>query len=116
MKVRTVYFKVKRTAEAAQFWGQFLRLQPQSESQDWIEFLVGDVRIAMIALAPDPGAEGCTCVPVFELSDAELPGEVERARSLGARVVFDGLDDPEVRSIVLADPYGHEFELSRFHG
>ena len=38
---------------------------------------------------------------------------IERAKSLGASVVIDGLDDPKMHSIVLAAPSGHEFELCR---
>lgn len=36
---------------------------------------------------------------------------IERAKELGARVVADNFKDPDLNSIVLADPYENKFEI-----
>ncbi len=38
-----------------------------------------------------------------------------KLKNLGATVIVNGLNDPNLLSIVFADPWGNEFELSRFH-
>jgi hypothetical protein len=49
--------------------------------------------------------------PGFELAPTELAASIERAKSLGATIVLDGLANPQMNSIVMAAPSGHEFEL-----
>jgi hypothetical protein len=114
MKVRTIYFRVIDMKPSADFWKAFLRTEPNKTFPDWQEFLVGGVRIAILR---DKKLEhsGSGCVPVFEVPDDELTDAISRAKGLGAKVVLDGLEDPEVRSIVFADPAGHEFEITTFH-
>ena len=56
--------------------------------------------------------KGSNCVPVFEFEGNEIVKCVEKAKSLGCLIVFDGLDDPNVQSIVLKDPNGNEFDLN----
>lgn len=58
---------------------------------------------------------GSNCVPVFEFSDEEVMKYVEKAKSLGATVIKEGLDDPNLKSVVFADPFVNEFEVSKFH-
>lgn len=52
---------------------------------------------------------------MFEFEDAILPEYIERAKKLGAEIIIDGLSDPNLQSVVMRDPFGHEFELSKFH-
>jgi predicted lactoylglutathione lyase len=54
-------------------------------------------------------------VPVFEFDESNLHIFLDRARGLGATVVLDGLKNEAMRSIVLASPDGHEFELCTCH-
>jgi hypothetical protein len=78
-------------------------------------FLVGNLRLGLLLNDFNDQFSGCNCVPVWEFSEAELPLYIERAKSLGATVLVDGLEDPNLKSIVFKDPIGNEFELSTFH-
>jgi catechol 2,3-dioxygenase-like lactoylglutathione lyase family enzyme len=111
MRVRSTYFKVEDMPACVAFWRTFLQLEPAKESAHWSEFVLGDVRLGLLLNDFDERIEGNSAVPVLEASASELPELVERAKSLGATVVLDGLADPEMNSIVLATPSGHEFEL-----
>ena len=113
MRIRSVYFKVKEMSPAVGFWRSLLQQEPIKESSHWSEFKVGEVRLGF--LLNDFGEEisGNSSVPVIELEPSELPAFIERAKSHGATVVLDGLDNPKMNSIVLAAPFGQEFELCK---
>ncbi len=40
---------------------------------------------------------------------------IEKAKGLSSSVILDGLTNPNLWSIVFANPWGKEFELSKFH-
>lgn len=114
MRIRTIYFKVRSMAAPRAFWSAFLNAAPTKDFEEWCEFRVGDVRFALLVL--DGSEPGGGCVPVFEFADADaVRREVDRATALGASVVLDGLADPEVQSVVLDDPVGNQFELTKVH-
>lgn len=119
MKIRTIYFKVHDMAKAVAFRENLLKVKPHKSFDEWHEFMVGDMRFALLLNDEDGDSDdtsaGNNCVPVFELPDADLQGYIITAIGLGGEIVFDGLNDPDVQSIVLADPFGNEFELSKFH-
>jgi catechol 2,3-dioxygenase-like lactoylglutathione lyase family enzyme len=114
MKIRTIYFKVPDTAKACDFWSTLLLTAPHKDFDSWKEINCGNIRLGFLQ-NPGDVVTGSSCVPVFEFSDDALPAYIERARALGAQVVVDGLNDPHMKSIAFRDPFGHEFELSRFH-
>jgi len=115
MRIRTAYFKVTDMASATAFWEHLLEQPPARKSERWTEFLVGEVRLGL--LLNDFGEElvGSGCVPVFEFAAAQLQPFLSRAKALGASVVLDGLNNEAMKSIVLASPDGHEFELCTCH-
>lgn len=114
MRVRTIYFKVVDIGPPRLFWSKFLDQTPRKDFESWCEFMAEGVRIALLKL--DEEERGNACVPVFELPDAAAVREsVGRAVDLGAKVFIDGLDAPDVQSVVLIDPVGNQFELSMFH-
>lgn len=115
MKVRTIYFKVTDMKKAVDFWQKLLEVKPHKTWPEWHEFMVGELRLGLLLSDADDKYSGSNCVPVFEFSHAELTKYIDKANSLGAKVVFDGLEDPDVLSIVFADPFGNQFELSKFH-
>ena len=115
MKIRTIYFKVLNMERAVEFWQGLLGIKPHKSSPTWHEFLVGSLRLGLLLNDFDDQCKGSNCVPVWEFSDEELPAYIERAKSLGAKVLVDGLTDANLKSFVFADPFGNEFELSRFH-
>jgi hypothetical protein len=98
-------------AAAVAFWSSLLLQEPAKSSSHWSEFLLGEVRLGLLLNDFDEEIRGNSCVPVFELGAAELPGTIERAKGLGATVVLDGLANPSMSSIVMATPSGQEFEL-----
>lgn len=115
MKIRTVYFKVSDMPKAVAFWQGLLRIEPHKRYPEWHEFMVGTLRLGLWLNDCGDSYTGSNCVPVWEFDDAVLPQYIERAKSLGATVVVDGLDNPKLKSVVFRDPFGNEFELSRFH-
>jgi catechol 2,3-dioxygenase-like lactoylglutathione lyase family enzyme len=115
MKLRTVYLKVGNMNEAAAFWQQVLERAPQRQSPKWTEFLIGDVRLGLLLNDFGDDFDGSGAVPVFEFEKDALLAFLDRAKANGAKVVVDGLDDPNMKSIVLRSPDGHEFELCTCH-
>ena len=115
MKIRTIYFKVNDMASAVQFWTNFLNLAPVKKSSRYHEWRIQDLNFGLVLNDMGDKWTGSNCAPVFEFDDNEVLSWVERAKSLGATVILDALKDPELLSIVMADPWGNEFEISKFH-
>ena len=116
MKVRTVYFKVRRLEDAAAFWSALLARPPAKSFPEWIEFRVGSVNLGLLRThGPTSAQPGC--VPVFELPDDEVEGCIRRAKELGATVLLEGEDHPDHprTAAVLRDPFGNEFEVTNLH-
>ena len=115
MRIRTTYLKVSDMERSATLWESLLQLAANRKTERWTEFSVGEVRFGL--LLNDFGDEfsGSGCVPVFEFDESNLHIFLDRARGLGATVVLDGLKNEAMRSIVLASPDGHEFELCTCH-
>ncbi len=116
MKIRTVYFKVSQLKNVVSFWQAFLEVKPHKNTKAWAEFRCGDLNFALLAM---PGfaipPDGANFVPVFEFADKALEDAKTRALGLGARIVVDVADHPDRMSYVLVDPFGNEFEITRFH-
>ena len=115
MKIRTIYFKVDNMTQAVNFWRNLLEIIPHKNSEQWAEFMVGSLRLGLLLNDYGDKVCGSNCVPVWEFSDEELPKYIKKAKELGAAVIEDGLNNPNLKSVVFADPFGNEFELSRFH-
>jgi catechol 2,3-dioxygenase-like lactoylglutathione lyase family enzyme len=115
MKIRTIYFKVADPAKAAAFWSALLQVPPHKDFESWKEIHCGNIRLGFLLNDFGDKFSGSGCVPVFEFADEALPAYIERAKALGAEVLVDGLNDPNMKSIAFRDPFGHEFELSKFH-
>ena len=115
MKIRTVYFKVSDMSKAVSFWRDLLKIEPHKKFDTWHEFMVGDVRLGLLLNDFGDKFSGSNCVPVLEFDDTEVMTYVERAKNLGAQIIKEGLDDPNLRSVVFADPFGNAFEISKFH-
>lgn len=115
MKIRTIYFKVNDMKKAVKFWKSLLGIEPHKKFKNWHEFLIGNIRLGLLLNNFGDKFSGCNCAPVFEFSDKELPKYIEKAKKSGAKVITDGLDDPNLKSIVFKDPFGNEFEFSKFH-
>lgn len=115
MKIRTIYFKVTDMPKAVAFWRSFLGIEPHKKFPKWHEFMTENIRLGLLLNDFGDTYSGSNGVPVFEFGDDEVIAYVEKAKSLGATVIKEGLDDPNLRSVVFADPFGNEFEVSRFH-
>jgi predicted enzyme related to lactoylglutathione lyase len=114
MKIRTIYFKVSDMKKAVEFWEQFLGIKPHKTFDEWHEFMLENIRLGLLLHTEDK-TKGSNCVPVFEFKDEEVLSYVEKAKRLGATEIFNGLEDPDILSITFADPWGNEFEVSKFH-
>ncbi len=113
MKIRTIYFKSAKITGLCNFWSELLKVKPNKDFPEWKEILCGNVRLGFLKL--DEKISGANCVPVFEFDDHLLDSYVKRALKLGAEMIEDGRDNPKLLSAVMRDPFGNEFELSKFH-
>jgi catechol 2,3-dioxygenase-like lactoylglutathione lyase family enzyme len=115
IKIRTIYFKVTDMAKAVAFWKELLGIEPHKQFDSWHEFMTDNIRLGLLLNDFGDQYTGSNCVPVFELPDEKVMEYVNRAKKLGATVIKEGLDDPDLKSVVFADPFGNEFEISKFH-
>lgn len=115
MKIRTIYFKSNDLKASKAFWQELLDMEPHKNFDGWVEFKLDNINLG---IWPNDGSSKWSSsgtVPVFEFKDSELPAYIEKAQTLGAKVILNGLDDPNLLSVVFADPWGNEFEFSKFH-
>lgn len=115
MKIRTIYQKVKNMEAARFFWESFFSLKPSKSSPKWCQFDLENINFALLLNVFDDELKGSNTVPVFELPEDEIVKVVEKAKALSCVVVIDGLSSPDMQSIVLKDPSGNEFEISKVH-
>ncbi len=110
MRLRTVYMKVDDMKAATEFWTKLLQRELDKQSDHWCEFDLGNLRLGF--LLNDFGDEhaGSRTTVMFEMAEEECRTFIDRARLLGAETVSDNFDDPNLRSVVLRDPAGQEFE------
>ncbi len=113
LKIRTIYFSSVDPQALCDFWSALLERKPHKNSDDWKELMCDNIRLGFLKL--DEPHSGSNCVPVFEFDDADLDSYFQRAKALGAELLIDGRDDPNLLSVVMRDPQGNTFELSKFH-
>jgi len=102
-------------AKAVSFWTDFLGMPPVKTFAKYHEWRIQELNFGLALNDFGDKWAGANCAPVFEFKDEEVLSWVAKAKSLGAKVILDALDDPELLSVVMADPWGNEFELSKFH-
>ncbi len=116
MKIRTIYFKVADMESALTFWRSFFEQEPPKRSQYWSEFRCNNINFGLLWEKEFKVQENqSNFVPVFEFQDDELENMKNRAMKNGATVLVDIKDHPDKKSYVLLDPFGNEFEVTRFH-
>ena len=115
MKIRTIYFKVNNMDTAVKFWTAFLGSNPVKTYTQYHEWRIGELNFGLALNDFGDKWTGANCAPVFEFDDNEVLSWVDKAKSLGATVILDALEDPKLLSVVMADPWGNEFEVSKFH-
>ena len=101
---------------AVAFWQGFLQETPPKRSKYWSEFKCDNINLGLLweedyRVPKDQS----NFIPVFEFQDDQLEFMKDRALSLGATVYVDIKDHPDKKSYVLLDPFGNEFEVTRFH-
>jgi hypothetical protein len=116
MKIRTVYFKVSDMDGAVRFWQGFLQQTPLKRSTYWSEFKCSNINLGLLWEEGFQVVKAqANFIPVFEFQETELEGMKTRALKLGASVLVDIADHPDKKSYVLLDPFGNEFEVTKFH-
>ena len=115
LKVRTVYFKVSDMDKAKHFYKSFLEMEPHKEGNVWCEFKLSNINLGLRLNDFSDKWEGSNFVPVFEFLEQEVFKYVSLAKSLGAEIVTDALEDTQMQSVIMRDPFGNEFEISKFH-
>lgn len=113
MKIRTIYFFAPQMNESISFWEKFLGFPPHKKSNYWSEFKCENINLGLIA--ENNNANRSSCVPVFEVRANELENTKQRALDFGATIYVDITKHPDKQSYVLKDPFGNEFEITKFH-
>ncbi|MEI6477566.1 MAG: VOC family protein [bacterium] len=116
MKIRAMYFKVNDMEAELAFWQKLFGRTFEKKTETYFECKIDDTRIALMQGEDGDSYSGSGAVPVFEYNEIELGHYADKAISLGATLVLDGMRDPNIQGMVLRDPEGHEFELTRLHG
>jgi hypothetical protein len=102
--------------KAVSFWAGLLQKAPSKNSKWWSEFRCENINLGILWMENfSVDKDQSNFVPVFELSDSPLEPTKERALAAGASVVVDIANHPDKKSYVLADPFGNEFEITKFH-
>ena len=115
MKIRTAYFKTPNMEESVNFWGKVLAIEPHKKSEYWSEFKCDNINFGLLKMDGfEVGKDKSNFVPVFEVSEDEFEAVVSRVRSLNPDIIVDLNDHPDGKSYVFADPFGHEFEVTKF--
>ena len=96
---------------AKTFWSSFLGQEPNKDRNDWLEYQLDNIRLGFLPKEPHDTFQGCNTVMMFEYDENEMDNILHNEKSLGAKVVLDSLNDVKLRSMILADPNGHEFEI-----
>lgn len=115
MKMRTVYIKVSDMDQAKKFYSEFLEMEPVKEGNVWCEFKLNNINFGLRLNDFGDKWEGANFVPVFEFMESEVFKYITLAKKLGATLVVDALEDTQMLSVVMRDPFGNEFEISKFH-
>ena len=117
MKIRTVYFKTANHDQSIAFWSEILGCLPTKHSNYWSEFKCDNINLGILPMdSVKSTTENSAFVPVFEVADDELDALKNRALKNGAHVVVDISEHPDGKSYVMSDPFGNEFEITKFHG
>lgn len=110
MKLRTIYYKVEDLAAVCGFWENVFGRTPDKQGGNWAEFNFDNVRLGFLLNDFGDNFAGNRAAVMFEFAPRDFEKYLDRAMQKGAQIMADNLDDPELRSIVLHDPFGNEFE------
>jgi hypothetical protein len=100
---------------AVEFWRHFLKIEPVKQFDKYSEFKLSNINLGLVLNDFGDNFTGANCSVVFEFGDDEVLEFIERAKTLGATVVLDALDDENIKGVILRDLFGNEFEVTRFH-
>lgn len=114
--MRTTYFKTPNMEKSISFWQGVLEIAPRKKSDFWSEFRCDNINLGFLKIDSfEVERDKSNSIPVFEVSDDQFELVITRIKSLSATVVLDINDHPDGKSYVFADPFGHEFEVTKFH-
>lgn len=112
MKFRGSYIKVTDLNKCINFWKAFLDLEPVQITRDYHEFVLENGRFGVSLNNYGDKYSPSNSVPVFAMTQDEAKRAMEKALSLGAKLVFNGMAEDTQKCIVCTDPCGNEFEFS----
>jgi hypothetical protein len=112
IRARTFYYKVSDMEQVVDWWSKFLELEPHKSGSDYSEFKSNDFSIGFVLNSYGDVFSGNRGALMLECDTPEsLSAYIERAKLLKAEIIADNLADPQLKSIVFADPLGNEFEI-----
>ena len=112
MKFRGSYIKVTDLNRCINFWKAFLGTEPVQITRDYYEFVLENGRLGLLFNNGDDNYSPSNAVPMFSMTKDEAKEAFNKALSLGAKLVFYGIEEDALKCIVCTDPCGNEFELN----
>lgn len=111
LAVRTFYYKVTDMQGVIDWWKNVFDLIPHKQTVAYSEFKFENVRIGFVLNDFGDVYGGNRGIVMFNvISEKECDAFIEKAVALGGKITSDNRDS-ELKSVVLIDPFGNEFEL-----
>jgi catechol 2,3-dioxygenase-like lactoylglutathione lyase family enzyme len=111
MKLRASYLKVTDINKGIAFWSGLLGAQPVEVHRGYYEFRLEN---AYFGLAHNDYGDKylpSNAGPAFAVTEQEAVAYVQRAVELGAKIDYNGLADPTIKTVICLDPFGNEFSF-----
>ena len=98
-----------------QYWESVLKTKPHKRSDFWSEFRCDNINLGFLKMKGfEVQKDQSNSVPVFEIPEAEFDSTISRIKLLNTRIILDINHHPDKMSYIFADPFGHEFEVTKF--
>jgi predicted enzyme related to lactoylglutathione lyase len=110
MRFRGTYLKVTDLEKALNFWQQILGVEPVEIHASYYEFKIENGALGISLNDYNDKYVPSSAGPVFVASSKEeAEAYIPHIHNLGGKMIFNGLADKELGTIVFIDPCGNEF-------
>jgi predicted enzyme related to lactoylglutathione lyase len=95
--------------KALNFWQALLEAEPKEVHRSYYEFEIENCAVGISLNDYNDKYVPSNGGPVFYATEEEAKGYLTKVTELGGKMVFNGLADPALKTIVFTDPCGNEF-------
>jgi len=109
MKIRATYLKVTDLNKCITFWKGLLGLEPIEVHRSYYEFVLENSRLGISLNDYGDKYVPSSAGAIFSTTEEEAKVLLDKVISLGGKLVFNGMADDKLKTIVCTDPCGNEF-------